>query len=99
MGRALVELVAVRLVQPADVAGELDHRLHDRREARDGADAQVVAVGEAARDDDRVDALEVAVGMPEEHRLADALAGQLRVDLVAASREPDHPELHAPTTS
>ena len=36
--------------------GELDHRLHDRREAGDRAGAQVVAVGEAAGDDDGVDA-------------------------------------------
>jgi len=33
---------------------------HDRREAGDGADAQVVAVGEAAGDDDGVDVREVA---------------------------------------
>src|SRR4051812_36696514 len=82
----------------ATVAGELDDRLHDRREARDGPDAQVVAVGEPAGDDDGVDALQVAVAVPEQDRLADALAGQLRVDLVAASREPDDPELQATTS-
>ena len=46
--------------------GELGDRLHHRREARDRAGAQVVAVGEAAGDDDRVDALQVAVLVPEQ---------------------------------
>src|SRR3954451_5002324 len=78
----------------AAVAGELDDRLHDRGEARDRADAQVVAVREPARDHDRVDALQVAVGVPQQHRLADALAGQLRVDLVTRAGEPDDAELH-----
>ena len=45
----------------ATVIGERDDRLHDRRELGDRADAQIVAVGEAARDDDRVDPLEVGV--------------------------------------
>jgi hypothetical protein len=37
------------------VARELDHRLHQRREARDRPHAQVVAVGEAAGHDHGVD--------------------------------------------
>ena len=35
-------------------------------------DPQVVAVGEAARHDHGVDALQVAVGVPQDHGLADA---------------------------
>ena len=49
----------------AAVRGEVLHGLHDRAEARDGAAAQVVAVAEAARQDDGVDALEVGVLVPE----------------------------------
>src|SRR3954470_18020173 len=73
----------------AALAREGDHRLHDRREARDRPDAQVVAVREAARDDDALDPAEVRVGVPEEHRLAHALGGELRVDLVARAGEAD----------
>ena len=58
-------------------------------------DAQVVAVGEAAGDDHRVDALQVAVAVPQQHRLAHALGGPQRVDLVARAREADDAELHA----
>ena len=42
-------------------AAKLGHGVHDRREAGDGARAQVVAVGEATGHDDRVDAA-AAVG-------------------------------------
>ena len=68
-----------------DPAGprELCDLLHHRREPRDRASAQVVAVREASRHDHRVDALQVAVCVPQDHRLADALGGELRVDLVA----------------
>ena len=45
---------------------------HDRREARERAGAQVVAVGEAAGDDHRVDALQVVVAVPQQHGVADA---------------------------
>src|SRR5262249_55910409 len=77
----------------AALARELRDLLHHRRKPRDRPDAQVVAVGEAARDDHRVDALKVAVGVPQEHRLADSRGGVERVDLVARSRETHHPEL------
>ena len=70
-------------------------RLHHRREARDRADAQVVAVGEAAGHDDRVDAAQVAVAVPEQLGVAEAPAGQQRVDLVAGAGEADDAELHA----
>src|SRR3954453_9142185 len=81
------------------VAGELDDRLHDRREPGDRADAQVVAVGEAAGDDHGVDVLQVAVGVPQQLRLPDAAAREQRVDVVARAGEPHDPELQAPTTS
>ena len=48
---------------------ELDDALHDRREARHGAAAQVVAVGKPAGQDDAVDALEVAILVPQRHRV------------------------------
>ena len=46
-------------------AGGVGDRLHDRGEPGDGAAAQVVAVGEAAGQDDGVDAVQVGVGVPE----------------------------------
>ena len=56
--------------------GELAHRLHRRREAGDRAGAQVVAVGEAAGDDDGVDPVQVALFVPDQPRLgAGPLAG------------------------
>ena len=70
----------------AAVAGEALHLGHDRREARERAGAQVVAVGEAARDDHRVDAPQVVVAVPEQDRLADARGRLQRVALVAGAR-------------
>ena len=67
-------------------------RLHRRREAGDRAGAQVVAVGEAAGDDDRVDAGEVGLLVPDQPRLADQRAGVQRVPLVAGAGELDDPE-------
>ena len=51
-------------------AGEGRHRLHHRREAGQGARAQVVAVGEAAREHDGVDRAELRVTVPEQRRPA-----------------------------
>ena len=68
--------------------------LHHRREAGDGAGAQVVAVGEAAGDDDRVDALEVAVAVPELDRVARERAREPRVGVVTGAGEGDDAELH-----
>ena len=45
--------------------GEAHDLGHDRAEARDGAAADVVAVGEAARQHDRVEAGEVGVAVPD----------------------------------
>ena len=52
------------------VGGELADRVHDRREAGDGTGPQVVAVGEPAGDDHRVDAADGGVAVPEELGLA-----------------------------
>src|SRR5581483_12146741 len=60
----------------------------------DRARSQVVAVGEAARHDHRVDALEIVVGVPQKHRIADAAGGLKSVDVVAGTGEADDPELH-----
>ena len=66
---------------------------HDRAEPGDDAGAQVVAVGEAARQDDRGDALERRLLVPQDDGLG---AGELeRVDRVAvavAAREDDDPD-------
>ena len=56
----------------AAVGGERGDRLHDRREARDRAGPQVVAVGEAAGHHHGVDARQVVVGVPEQLGLAEA---------------------------
>ena len=78
----------------AAVVRERDHRLHRRREARDRARAQVVAVGEAARDDDRVGALQVALAVPDQLGVAHAPGGVQRIDLVAGAGELEDAELH-----
>src|SRR6478609_6244195 len=75
--------------------GRRDERLHDRCEAGDGAAAQVVAVGEAAGEDDRVHAPEVRVAVPERDGLAAALAdGTRRVTVVERTGERDDADLH-----
>ena len=80
---------------PPSLANAID-RLHQRREARDRADAQVVAVGEAAGDDDRVDA---AAGRG---RRARAAARRRRARAASSAsrssqraRELDDAELHS----
>ena len=64
------------------MAGEALDLLHERREPRERAGAQVVAVGEAAGDDDRVDVLQVVVAVPQQHAVADARHRLQRVALV-----------------
>src|SRR5690606_24511981 len=81
-------------------AGRRDDLRHDRRDARDGACAQVVAVGEPAGHDDRVHALEVVVGVPEGHRLRTRVAHRPgRVDVVERAGERDDPDPHALVTT
>ena len=70
--------------------GRRDDLGHHRREPRDGPAAQVVAVREAARQDHRVDALEVVVAVPERDRLVAADAhGAAGVVVVERAREGD----------
>src|SRR6185295_135739 len=51
------------------VASGGDHSLHDRREPRDRAAPQVVAVRESARKDHRIDVGQDRVRVPERHRV------------------------------
>ena len=75
--------------------GRGDERVHDGREAGDRAAAQVVAVGEPAGQDDRVDAPEVGVAVPEGDRLgADGAHGTGGVAVVERAGEGDDPDLH-----
>ena len=71
--------------------GEVGDRVHHRREAGDGAGAQVVAVGEAAGDDDRVD---VAPSRRRRARASSASPPSARdrlddVELAVRAREQD----------
>ena len=76
-------------------AGGGDHLGHHRREAGDRAAAQVVAVGEAAGQHDRVDALEVVVAVPQRDGLRPGQAyGAAGVDVVEGTGEGDDPDLH-----
>ena len=81
--------------EPA-LAGELGDGLHHRREARDRAHAQVVAIAEAAGHDHGIGAAQVALGVPEQLCIPHPLRRQLRVDLVAGAGEADDAELHPP---
>src|SRR5215203_1116598 len=79
--------------QPA--AGRVDQRRHHRREPGDRPAAQVVAVGEAAGQDDRVDVTQRVVAVPEPDGLgAGQPHGAGRVAVVQRSREADDPDLH-----
>ena len=88
----------VRLAQHLEAVADPEHRpalareardlIHDRRKAGDRTNPQVVAIGKPARDDHRVDALQVAVRVPEVLRLEPrALHGEEGVVLVARARE------------
>ena len=76
--------------------GMLAYRLHQRREPGDRATAQVVAVGEATWQNDDVGPLQVAIGVPEPHRLP---ARQIRrmgaVTIAPGAREDGDPEANA----
>ena len=75
---------------------ELAHRRHDRREPRDRAGAQVVAVGEAAGQDDDVGALQVGVLVPDELGvLAEhVLGGVIGVVVAVRAGKDDDAEFH-----
>jgi hypothetical protein len=65
-------------------------RAHHRTEAGDDAGADVVAVREPARQDDRVDVLQIAGFVPQRHRLAAGdMDGVDRVDVAVAARKDD----------
>ena len=69
-------------------AGVLADRVHHRREARDRAGAEIVAVRETAGYDDRVDTLGRVVAVPEQlGRPAELLDRELHVELAVRSRE------------
>ena len=50
----------------AAIRGELLHRLHHRREARDRAAAQIIAVREAAGQNDGIDVAQIDGIVPDE---------------------------------
>jgi hypothetical protein len=72
--------------------GRGDERTHHRREARDGAAAQVVAVAEAAGEDDRLHVLEVGVLVPEVlgGDAGEGLEREVRVAVGVDAGEDDH---------
>ena len=91
---------------PGENAGAVDigeglHLAHDRREARDCAGPQIVAVGKAARKDQGVGALEVGVFVPDELGvLAEhVFRGVVRVVVAIAPGKHDDAELHGHSTS
>ncbi len=79
-----LEAVAATEHQPAGL-GVARHRLHHRREAGDGAAAQIVAVGEAARQHDAVVLREVPLAMPD---IVDLLPKDRVQDVVAVPITP-----------
>src|SRR4051812_13989759 len=79
--------------------GGRDDVLHHRREPGDRAAAQIVAVREAAGQDDRLDAFEVVLAMPQRDRLAAAEGhGTAGVAVVERARERDDADLHDGST-
>src|SRR5690606_4133683 len=80
--------------------GRVDDLAHHGCEAGDGTAPQVVAIGEATREDDGVDALQVVVPVPQRDGLAAGKAdGTGRVDVVERAREGDDPDPHRTCTS
>ncbi len=76
--------------------GCLDDLGHDRREPADRTAAEVVAVGEAARQHDRVDPAQVVVAVPQRDRLVATDPDRaLGVGVVERTREGDDPDLHS----
>ncbi len=66
---------------------------HDRRESGDGAGAEIVAVGEPAGNDDRVDVAEGGVAVPETTASAPTTADGLDgVELAVRTRELHDPD-------
>ena len=80
----------------AAALGEVADRRHDRREARDRAGAQVVAVREPAGQDHDVGALEARVLVPDERGLVPehVLRGVVGVVVAVGAGKDDDGELH-----
>src|SRR5690348_7879531 len=83
------------------VGCEFRDALHDRREARDRAGAQVVAVAESARQQHALSAAERGLLVPQDARV---LAHHCRervqcVAVVERAGEPYDAPLHSPSTS
>ncbi len=83
------------------VGGEFRDALHDRREARDRAGAQVVAVAESAGQQHAFRAIECGVLVPQDARVLAHHVGERmhRVAVVERAGEPYHAPLHSPSTS
>ena len=82
----------------AALVGKGNDFLHDRRKARDGAGAQVVAVAESARKYDEIAVLQIMILVPQlHHRLLHPLAQHIdHVFVTVRSRENDDSEFHDP---
>jgi hypothetical protein len=91
-----LEAIADSQHQPA-ARGKPLHRLHDRRKMRNGAGAQVIAVGKPARNQHRVHALEILAVVPKKgdwlvRDLGDHVVG---VMVAVRSGENQHSKFHA----
>ena len=90
-----LEAVADAEHEPA-LSGEVGDRLHRRREARDRAGPEVVAVGEPAGEDDRTDLRQLAVRVPDEHGLgAEALERERGIPIVVRPGEDEDRDARA----
>src|SRR5262249_46284384 len=81
--------------------GVIADRAQDRREARDGPGAEVVAVGEAPRQDDAIDAADVGILVPEALDLVPegALDHRARIAIVVRPGKGDDAPPHGSATS
>jgi hypothetical protein len=80
--------------------GRVDDRRHDRREAGDGAAAQIVTVGEAAWEHHAGHVMQGRVGMPQRDGLRTRQAQRPdRVAVVEAAGKRDHPDAHRHVSS
>ena len=96
----------VRLAQDLEPVADAEHRqagpggghqlAHHRGEPGDGTAAQVVAVGEAAGQDRRVHAAQVAVAVPEHDRFGPGEPDRTRrVPVIQRPRKSNDPNPHA----
>src|SRR3990172_1933809 len=76
-------------------AGELHHAAHDRREARHGAAAEIIAVGESSRQDEAVEMARKLVLVPEKLDLLSQLALECIEDVLIVTGAGKN--YHAPT--